>query len=107
MAGFKRGDRGARADTPEDCGKARLPVSAASLVVVASLGLAACGGTGRATEEQRRREHPCQFSATSAQCKAQEAAEKKQEEAHHETKALDERARLEAERARLKSESGK
>jgi hypothetical protein len=77
-----------------------------SLIVLAALALVGCSGSGKAAEEQRREEHPCQFSATSRQCKTQLSTEKRHEEEHHETKALDERARLEAERARLKRELG-
>jgi hypothetical protein len=76
-----------------------------TVVVIACLALAGCGGSGKAAEERRRAEHPCEFSATSEQCKASEAAEQRYEELHHETRALDERARLDAERARLKRES--
>jgi hypothetical protein len=77
-------------------------------MVVASVASTGCGGGfGRkASEEQRRDEHPCQFSAISEQCLREVAAEKKQEEARHETGALRERARVEAERARLKKELG-
>jgi hypothetical protein len=76
-----------------------------SFLVIACLALPGCGESGKASEEHRRAEHPCQFSATSEQCKAREAAEQRYEELHHETRALHERARLDAERARLKRES--
>lgn len=76
------------------------------LVSMASLALAGCAGGGKVAEEQRRREHPCQFSATSKQCERQRSSEKRGEEARHETGALRERAREEAERARLKKELG-
>jgi hypothetical protein len=79
----------------------------AGLMVIAGVASAGCGGvSGKAAEEQRRTEHPCQFSATSEQCLREVATEKKQEEARHETGALRERARVEAERARLKRELG-
>ena len=83
------------------------------LAVVATVGALASGGCSgggygdKAAEEQRQREHPCQFSATSKQCKQQRSTEKRSQEARHETGALRERARVEAESARLKRESGR
>jgi hypothetical protein len=75
----------------------------AVVLTVATLASGGCSGGGygdKAAEEQRQREHPCQFSATSKQCK-------RSQEMRHETTALRERARVEAESARLKRESGR
>jgi hypothetical protein len=81
----------------------------AVVLTVATLASGGCGGGygDKAAEEQRQREHPCQFSATSKQCKQQRSAEKRSQEARHETGALRERARVETESARLKRESGR
>lgn len=83
----------------------------AVVVTVATLASGGCSGGGgygdKAAEEQRQREHPCQFSATSKQCRQQRSTERRSEEARHETGALHERARVEAESARLKRESGR
>ncbi len=86
-----------------------MPHILAVVVTVAALASGACssGYGDKAAEEQRQREHPCQFSPTSKQCKQQRSTEKRSQEARHETGALRERARVEAESARLKRESGR
>jgi len=78
----------------------------AAMATMTVLALSGCGGGGKVVEEQHRREHPCEFSATSKQCAEEEHTETTEEQAHHETRKLRERARVEAERARLKRESG-
>jgi hypothetical protein len=72
---------------------------------MATLALGGCGETGKEVENRHRREHPCEFSATSKECHQEERKQKLQEEARHETGVLRQRARVEAERARLKEES--
>jgi hypothetical protein len=79
----------------------------AAMATMTVLALSGCGGAGKAVEERHRREHPCEFSATSPQCAKQEHTETTQEEARHETDKLRERARVESERARLKREAGR
>jgi hypothetical protein len=78
----------------------------AAAVTIAAVALSGCAGGGKVAEEQHRREHPCQFSATSKQCAKQRSAEKRGQEARRETGALRERAREEAESARLRKELG-
>lgn len=78
----------------------------AAMATMTVLALGGCGG-GKAVEEQHRREHPCEFSATSKQCAQEEDTETTEEQARHETGRLRERARVEAERARLKREAGR
>jgi hypothetical protein len=78
----------------------------AAMATMTVLALSGCGGAGKAVEAQHRREHPCEFSATSKQCAEEEHTETTGEQAHHETGKLRERARVESERARLKREAG-
>jgi hypothetical protein len=78
--------------------------------LAAAVALSCCGCAGQNGREHQReleREHPCQFSATSSQCKHEEAVEQKSLEARHDTKALRERARVAAERAQLHKELAK